>query len=622
MAVIRFAEFELDTASCELRKRGVLANLQRQPANVLALLASHPGQMLTREEIRKAIWGEDTFVDFDQGLNYCIRQIRTVLRDDSERPRFVETLPRRGYRFIAPVITLTNDSALGGLPPGSFDSRTDTGDEKGTGKGYSRRVVWACASAALFASALIAWFFMRPRPVRSIAVLQLANLSTDPNQKFFADGVTDELITNLAQISSLRVISHTSSSTYLGTHKSAPEIARELGVDALVEGSVARSGNKVRITTQLIQAASDNHLWAHTYDLELSDILTVQGEVARDIAESISSHLTQQERDQLSRPRPVKPEVALLLFQGSYYLDKLESERARDIFAEATRLDPNSAESWAGLADAFHTLGVFGHFEAFPEAKDAASKALLIDASQARALMVLGMVSFLYEWNPTDSEAYFRRSIKERPSYAMAHALFATVLAHRGKSAEALEQFELTRRLESASVNTNSMAWHVYFCAGKYEEALRSIRATIEVDPSFAPAYGRLVISLEQQGKYYDAIEAVHHRALVNGVSPDQAERGAAQFRKVLESQGPLGYWQHKLEFLLAERSPGDVSSSFQVARCYMHLGKREEALKELEAGYKGRDMYLIFWLPIYQEFSPLRSDARFQAMLHGFGIS
>jgi TolB-like protein len=436
------------------------------------------------------------------------------------------------------------------------------------------------------------------------------NLSSDPDQQFFADGMTDELITNLAQISSLRVISHTSAMAYLGTRKPAAQIARELGVDALVEGSVVRSGNKVRITAQLIHAASDRHLWAQSYDRELSDVLTVQSEVAREIAESISLRLTPQEQAHLARSHPVNPEVALLYFQGSYFLSKLDAARAKEIFTEAIQLDPNSAESWAGLADALHTMGaVEGHREAFHQARDAANRALEIDPAQAQALMVLGAVSFLYDWNPAESEAFFRRSIAARPSYAWAHALFATTLAHHGKVEEAVREIKLASALDPVSVLTNAQAWHVYFCARQYDEALRIILGTIEVDPTFAPAHWRLAASWEQKGEYQKAIDA------------DGGEVGP-ELSDALATGGARGYWRRKLDILLRETAPDD-RYGIEIARIYMHVGKREAALKALEKSFQRRDNFrLIFWLPVYEEFDPLRSEPRFQKMLHGLGIS
>src|SRR5450432_3740239 len=430
---LSFGTYEADLQSGELRKHGIRIRLQSQPFQLLAMLLERPGELVTREEISQKLWSADTFVDFDHSLGTAINKIREVLNDSAVEPRFIETLPRRGYRFIAPVTPVEVDSAspepVAPLPHASKPVNA------GQRKHFFFLVIGRSIVAVLLVSTLIAWYFPgwrrwsfsktdNPPTVRSIAVLPLLNLSSDPAQQLFADGITDELITNLAQIGSLRVISHTSAMAYLGTHKSAPEIARELGVDALVEGSVARSGNRVRITAQLIYAASDRHLWAHTFDLEMSDVLTVQGEVAREIAASVSQTLTPQEQARLSQPHPMSPEIALLYFKGSYLLSKLENDQAIDVFSQATRLDPGSADAWAGLADALHTSGVFDHYEAFGEAKKAANKALEIDPSQARALMVLGAVSFVYDWNPVESEAYFRRSIAARRSYAMAHALF------------------------------------------------------------------------------------------------------------------------------------------------------------------------------------------------------
>ena len=523
---LSFGPYEADLHSGELRKHGIKIRLQSQPFQLLAMLLERPGELVTREEICQKLWSADTFVDFDRSLGTAVNKIREVLSDSATEPRFVETLPRRGFRFIAPVTPVAGPLQEISPPP-SLESETNEADHRNPS---SRWLIWAGVSVVLVASGLVAWYFLPPHAVRSIAVLPLANLSTDPNQQFFADGVTDELITNLAQISSLRVISHTSAMAYAGTHKSAPQIARELGVDALVEGSVVRSGDRVRINTQLIHAASDRHLWAHTYDLQLSDILTVQGELARAIAASISHTLTPQEQARLSHPHPMDPEVALLYFKGSNLLSKPDARQARDIFTQATQLDPNSAESWAGLADALHTMGVFGDPEAFDQAKVAANKALEIDPSQAQALMALGATAFLYDWNPGESEAYFRRSIAARPSYAMAHALFATTLAHRGRFEEAIQQIKLAGILDPVSVTINSLAWHVYFCARRYDDALRIILATNELDPTFLPGYRRLAISWEQKGEYQKAIDTGVRGRIAAGEAPEKAK----QERRVL----------------------------------------------------------------------------------------
>ena len=609
---LRFGPYEADLHSKELRKGETRLRLQAQPFQLLAMLLERPGELVTREEICQKLWSTDTFVDFDHSLGTAINKIREVLNDSAGEPCYVETLPRRGYRFIAPVASVDPEPAPESPEPGPLEPAEPLATLVPRAR-LLYSAVGVCFAVAVLLALIGANFrgwrtrltsaeTGAPTEVKSIAVLPLLNLSNDPEQQFFADGMTDELITDLAGISSLRVISRTSTMSYLGTRKPAAQIARELGVDALVEGSVVRAGRRVRITAQLIHAASDRHLWAQSYDRELSDALTVQGEVAREIAERISAQLTPQEQAELAREHPVNPEVAILYFKGSYFLSQLDAVRARDAFTQAIHLDPNNAELWAGLADALHTMAVLGDYEIFPAARDAANKALEIDKSQAQALMVLGIVSFLYDWNPPQSEEYFRRSIKARPGYGLSRALFATTLAHHGKSQEAIEQIKQANALDPMSVLTNSFAWHVYFSSRRYDDALRSILGTAEVNPAFAPASWRLSVSWEQKGEYEKAIAASGERA--------------PELKRAFASGGVRAYWQRKLEILLHEKY-----GFAAIARCYMHLGMREEALKTLEKGYRMRDPYLIYWLPIYEEFDPLRSEPRFQTMLHGLGF-
>lgn len=611
---LSFGPYEADLLSGELRKHGTRIRLQSQPFQLLAMLLERPGVLITREEVSQKLWPAGTFVDFDHSLGTAINKIREVLNDSATEPRFVETIPRRGYRFIATVTVVAEPCRELSSSPSLETAAEETNHRKLS----SHRFIWASASVVLLLiAALAVWYVMRPHPIRSIAVLPLANLSIDPNQQYFPEGVTDELITNLAQISSLRVISHTSAMAYTGTHKPAPQIARELGVDALVEGSVVRSGDRVRITVQLIQAASDRHLWAHTYDLQLSDVLTVQGELARAIAASISHTLTPQEEARLSRPHPMDPEVALLYFKGSNLLSTGHDEQARDAFKQATDQDPGSAESWAGLADALHTMGVHGHDEAFEQAKVAANKALEIDPNQAQALMALGAVAGIYDWNPAESEAYFRRAIAARPSYAMAHALFATALAHRGKIEEAIEEIKLASILDPVSVTINSFAWHVYFCARRYDDAMRVIQTANELDPTFRPAYGRLAQSWAQKGEYEKAIDTRVRGRIVGGESPEKVNQDVAGLRAALASGGPRAMWQYELDHI-----PLDERYSTHPASLYMHLGNREAALDALEKGYQRREHYLTMWIAVSPEFDALRSEPRFQKILHDLGLS
>jgi len=611
---LSFGPFEADLRSGELRKQGIRVRLQAQPFQMLVMLLERPGELVTREEICQRLWPADTFVDFDRSLGTAVNKIREVLNDSAAEPRFIETLPRRGYRFIVPVVTLADPSQ--DVEPPSSSAPEPNKEEEDHRSPFQRSLVWIGVCVVLVVAALVAWYWRRPHPIQSIAVLPLANLSTDPNQQFFADGVTDELTTNLAQIASLRVISHTSAVACWSAHKSASEIARCLGVDALVEGSVVRSGDRVRINTQLIHAASDRHLWAHTYDLQLNDVLTVQGELARAIAASVSHTLTPQEAARLSRPHPMSPEVALLYFKASNLLARTDARQARDLFQQATELDPDSAESWAGLADAWHTMGVQGDFDAFDHAKEAARKALEIDPSQAQALMALGAMSFGYDWNPAQSEEYFRQAIASRPNYAMAHALFAITLAHRGRTEESIKEIKLAALLDPVSVPINSFAWHVYFCARQYDEALRVIQAANELDPSFRAVYGRLARSWDQKGEYQKAIDTRVRGRIVAGESPEKANQDVAGLRAALASGGRRGMCQYELD-----KTPPEERYSTGPAALYLCLGNRDAALDALEKGYQNREPYLIVWI-IAPEFDTLRSEPRYQKILHDLGLS
>jgi len=606
-----FGPYEADLHSGELRKNGNKIRLQSQPFQLLVMLLERSGELVTREEIRQKLWSADTFVDFDHSLASALNKVREALSDSAFEPRYIETLPRRGYRFLGEVTSIEPDPIVSETPAEvAVDPRP---------KMRSRVLAISLVlGTVVLCLATIAWSLrVRPSrlpnefsPVRSIAVLPLVNLSNDNDQQFFADGVTDELITSLAQISSLRVTSRTSTMSYQGTRKSAGQIAKELGVEALVEGSVVRSGTRVRITAQLIQAASDRHLWAQTYDRELSDILTVQGEVARDIAESISLHLTSKEQSQLSLRKTVDPEVALLIFKGQYLLRTLDTERAKAMFSQATQRDPDNAEAWAGLADTLHTEGVEGDYEAFPHSKIAATRALKIDPEQPQALMALGVTSFLYDWNPEASEEYFRRAIEAQPNYAIAHMLFANTLAHRGRVEEAIRQVQLGNASDPVSIESASLAWHTYFCARRYEEALKLVRSAIEVDPSFKPLRWRLSVSLEQKGEYLEASDAGY------------SGQDALSLKQALAKSGADGYWQRKLELLVRDRDPKSRYGFSPIARCYMHLGRREDAIRTLQTAYNLHDPFLIFWLPVYEEFNSLHSDPRFQKMLRGLGQS
>src|SRR3954447_16050613 len=395
---VRFGVFEVDLRAGELRKHGMKLRLPEQPFQVLAMLLERPGEVVSREELRNRLWTAETFVDFNHGMNKAVNRIRDALGDSATSPRFVETVARRGYRFIADVIAV--ESAPAATPDGRTgdvaaleDDAIAVLDAPPSPSRWGRWYRWAIAGGALVvASIAIALWAVEsrtptPTAIRSLAVLPLENLSGDAAQEYFADGMTDELIATLGQISALRVISRTSVMAYRRARKPLPQIARELNVDAVIEGTVLRAGGQVRITAQLIEARDDKHLWSDSYDGDLRDTLTLQNTVARAIAEQIRINLNPQEQATLKRRKVVDPDAYEAYLRGRYFWNKRtgeDLEKAVAYFNRAIERDPTYAQPYSGLADAYALLGdweygVLAPRDALPRAKAAAVKALQLD---------------------------------------------------------------------------------------------------------------------------------------------------------------------------------------------------------------------------------------------------
>jgi len=413
-----------------------------------------------RDEIREKLWAADTFVDVDRSLGTAINKIRAALRDSAEEPQFIETLPKRGYRFNWKIATSIDPAAE---QPVNLHLKSNVAAPTGPATVASlvpshsleqipfrrslsfapRRLAGVAALAVLLlASAASA-------PIRPLAVLPLDNLSSNSDEMYFADGMTDELITNLAKITSLRVISRTPVMRYRSAHKSVPEIARELGVDAIVEGTVLRNGGRVRITAQLIDGASDRHLWAEEYECGAQDVLTMQSDITRDIASSVNARLTAADRVALARSRQIDPEVEDLYWKGIYHFNKTtvpDFQRSRDFFERMLQKDPQNARAWTGVAMSNLHLGAWGDLSRIPFAKAAALKAIELDDSLAEPHAELGMLSFHFEWNITEGERQLRRAIELNPNYYRAHSYYLIMLAQLGRSDEAQNNFERPER--------------------------------------------------------------------------------------------------------------------------------------------------------------------------------
>ena len=634
-SVLRFGTYEVSFQSGEVRKAGLRIRVQQQPLKLLEILLEHPGQVITREELRSRVWPDESFGDFDQALNIAIGKVRSALGDSAENPRFIETLPKRGYRFIADVTIVDADARLKRQEPAAGDQpATDPGDkipDAGLAVGPNRRVWatrWVIGVLALVIaslSILSVWRFRSRAPastgIRSIAVLPLENLSGDASQNYFADGMTDELITDLAQISALRVISRTSVMVYKGARKPLPQIARELNVDAVVEGSVLRSGDQVRITAQLIEASTDKHIWSQSYEGELRDTLALQNRVAGAIADQIRINLTPREQAALKNVKVVNPDAYESYLKGRYFWNKRTADGlkvALAYFKQAIDEDPKYAQAYSGLADTYALLGdwqyaVMTPKEAFPKAKAAAIKALELDSTLGEAHNSLAFVLEGFDWDFDSAGKEFQRAIELNPGYATAHHWYAWHLSLVGRFDEAIAEMRKAENLDPLSLIINADLAELLGLAHSYDESIRQSRKTIEMDPNFALAHNQLAQAYLQKQMYDEAVAELQEAVKLSGGGPtciDNLARAYVASGKRKEAV--------KLLSDLKRRSNPGYSNAAEIAMIYASLGDTDQAMNWLEKGYEERFNPGVLLRP---GFDPLRSDSRFQNLVHRIGL-
>jgi TolB-like protein/DNA-binding winged helix-turn-helix (wHTH) protein/tetratricopeptide (TPR) repeat protein len=598
--VYRFGPFALDARTGELTNAGHRTLLREQPLQLLMALLEQPGELLTREELMSRLWADGTVVDFDRGLNKAVNHLRETLGDSAEQPRYIQTLPRKGYRFIAPVSTEPVEQAEPERPAR-----------------LSRRLAWGAALAAPVTVLAIAigasiadlrnWITGRSAPSRisAIAVLPLQNLSRDPEQEYFADGMTDALITGLAKTGSLRVTSRTSVMRYKGTKKSMQDVGRELNVDAVVEGTVMWSGSRVRITAQLIQVSTDMHLWAETYDRDLSKVLELQRVVANDIARRIDVVVKPH-----ALPPLVDPEAYGLYLKGRYYFHQYTRQgwqRAIDYFSQSIERDAGFAPAYTGLADAYLVAGAYEALptdEALTRGKAAAEQALQLDDTLASGHYALATASTWYDWDLARAEREFRRALELDPGDALGRNWYAGYLSVRGRHEEAVQQHERAREIDPLSLIVNANLTRSLYWARRYDEAIAQARRTLELDPQFGVALLWLEASLRHKGLFQQAV------ALRQAVStPEQAENIGRAFA----AGGFAAVLRDSAETL---RKNGALMAA---ARSYAQLGDKEHALAVLESCAERRCSALIA-ARIEPDFDDLRSEPRFQRVLARLG--
>jgi TolB-like protein/DNA-binding winged helix-turn-helix (wHTH) protein/Flp pilus assembly protein TadD len=627
---LRFSVFELNVKTGELRKNGLRIRLQEQPIRVLTMLVERPGDVVTREELQQRLWPADTFVDFDHGLNKAINKIRDALGDSAETPRFVETVPRRGYRFLAEVKPVNGAAvASSGATSQSLAATPDVANRSEVPPpGVNRPTRWKIPLVALLAVAtlFVAWKYhaftsARPPAIRSLAVLPLESLSNEPSQDYFADGITEQLISDLGQISALRVISRTSAMTYKNAHKPLPQIARELKVDAVIEGTVFHSGDKVRITAQLIDASSDKHLWSQSYEGPVKDTLALQSQVAQAIADQIRVNLNEQEQAALKNVKVVNPQAYESYLKGRFFWNKRTADGlkvALAYFNQAIDEDPKYAPAYSGLSDTYALLGdwqyaVMTPKEALPKAKAAANNAIALDNSLGEAHNSLAFCLDGFDWDFKAGEKEFQQALKLNPGYATAHHWYAQHLALVNRYDEAIAEMKKAESLDPLSLIIKADLAELLVLAHAYDESIAQSQKAIEMDPNFAMAHNQLAQAYLQKHMLEPAVAQLQTAVQLSNGSPTCV----ANLGRAYAASGKKSEALQQLDELKSHSS-ATYSHGTEIATVYAALGDSNQAILWLQKAYEERFNPGVLLRP---GFDPLRPDPRFQDIVRRVGL-
>ena len=589
--LFRFESFEFDRRALELRRAGVKVKLEGQPLRILGMLVERPGELVTREDLRKQLWPGNTIVDFEHSINAAMKRLREALGDSAETPRFIETLPRRGYRF-RPEVT----------PVGSRAAPR------------ARRYGWQAALVALVVAIGLLAFGLRDRFVpgaasAAVAVLPFKNLSGDASQDYYADGLSEALITELGKIGRLQVLSFQSVSRYRQTQKPLPEIARELQVDVVLEGSVVRSGDRVRITAKLFQAAPERQLFAESYEFDARDVVAVQAEVARGVATRARIRLTPHEQERLASARRVDPEAYEAYLLGRAYFLQYGPEtpaKAKAYYEKSIATDPTFAPAYASLAEL-----LTGRLWAFPvaartQARELAEQALALDGSLAEAHAALGRVS-QQEWDWAGAERAYRRAVDVNPNYGVARVWFATYLFCMKRFDEGVDQAERAQRIDPASSFVNTLAGMAYLLAGHGDKARATLQRVIDLDPRYVLASRYLAESYLKERNYDRAI-GILERALAH------TPREPFLLGALAHSYARAGQQEDAIRLtrdLVRREASGDVQAPLPIVWAYVGLQDYDEAFARLEKAAAARRGRMI-WLRVDPWLEPLHGDPRF----------
>jgi TolB-like protein/DNA-binding winged helix-turn-helix (wHTH) protein/Tfp pilus assembly protein PilF len=600
---VQFGGFQLDSDSGELRAKGRTVRLPDQSFRILQVLLERPGELVTREELRARLWAADTFVDFDAGLNNAVKKLRDALEDSSDHPRFIQTVPRRGYRLIAPI----------------DGPRTARRGRRGA---VAIAVALAALAVAMSLDPTRTWLRRRlalssqAPAIRSLVVVPFQNLSGDAAQDYFVDGVTDAVTTNLAQIGTLRVISRTSAMQYKGAAKRLTDIARELDVDAAVEGSVSRVGDRIVVRAQLIQAAEDRHLWAETYERDQRDLLMLQADIAMAIARAVHLRMGSDEQQRVARAHTVSPDTYDAYLRGRFEWNRRTPEgmlKAIRCFEEAIAKNSRYAPAYSGLSDTYRFLdmqGLAAPAEAMPKAETAARQALDLDDSLAEAHASLAGVLYRYRWEWQAAEREFRRSLDLEPSYAEGRRAYGGYLSMMRRFDESLEQFRRARQLNPLSLESSMDFARALFHTGHRDEAIAELNRGRGLFPTSDRADTELAYEYLRQRRWTEAIAVFEKRTRAPRPMPwlgfaYGVGGRTAEARAILD--------------LLQQRARTNYVSPQLFATVYLGLGERDEVFKCLEQAYEQRAFERGFGEGLV-EF--LHDDPRFQDLLRRMGLA
>ncbi len=567
LRAVRFGAFEVDRQARELRKRGLRLKLQEKPFQILEMLLERPGEVVTRQELRKRLW-PDTYVGFDRSLNTAINTLRRALGDSPENPRFVETYSRRGYRFIAPL-----DTAEVAAPPIT-------------------------------------------QPLRSVAILPFENVGADPELEYLSDGITESIISSLSQLPSVRVMARSAVFRYKGQGIDPQAVGRDLRLHAVLTVRVVPRGDSLTIGAELVEVQNGWRLWGEVYTRSLSEIFAVQEDIAKEIASNLSLRLTGEERRVFPKRHTGNVEAYREYLKGRYYCNKMNPDALRKsvgCFQQAIEKDPHYALAYAGLADAYNLFAFFGlrpAKEVMPLAMEAALEALRLEETLAEAHVTLGTIRDIYDWDWQAGEQEYQRALELNPSYPAGHHGYADHLAALGRTQEAISEILKAQELDTLSlVYSMEIAWN-WFMAREYERALEQSFKTLEMEPLFAPAQHTLGLAYEQMGKPEEAIAAFQRALTGSGGNP-------VPLAAIAHAYASAGRRREATEKLneLRQLAREAYVPPYWLALSHAGLDEKDVAFEWLEAAYEQRDVWLV-WLKREPRFDVLRSDPRLEHLL------